>query len=433
MNHHDSEQLEGQLRQCGLVAAPDASRADIVLLNTCSVREKPVHKVISRIGVLSRLDNPPHIAVCGCVAQQEGEALLQRSPAVTLVVGPGQIGRLSDALDAVRNGVRGVWTDFDVDREDLSATTMRKSPTRGMVTVIEGCEQYCTFCVVPYTRGKEVSRNLEDVVSEVTDLAAAGYREVELLGQTINNYRCPTSGAGFAHLLEMVATVEGLDRVRYVTSHPRHFSDNIIEVLARHRNLSRYLHLPFQAGSDAILERMNRRYSRQEYLDLVHRIRSSVPDINISTDVIVGFPGETEEDFEASLEVLEHVRFGQVFGFAFSPRPRTPAARYPDQLSEDVKRSRLHRLFAVADRISLELNQELVGNRMAVLIDGHSRKSESDWQGRGEDNRVVNFSKVSRERIGDIVDVNIRRASPHSLYGELELVGHSLPVVNASP
>lgn len=430
MNHHDSELLDGQLRAHGLRPAPDAAEADLVLLNTCSVREKPVQKIVSRIGALSRMPNSPRVGVCGCVAQQEGEALTERSPVVAFVLGPGQIGRLGDALAAVRGGEKAVLTGFDQARLDALTVTSRSSATRGMVTVIEGCDEYCTFCVVPYTRGREVSRVIDDVIAEVQELRKTGVREVELLGQTINAYRCPESGSDFAELLEAVATVPGLDRVRYITSHPRHFSDRIIDVLSRYENLSRYLHLPFQAGSDAILDRMHRRYTRQEYLDLVARIRNAVPDINLSTDVIVGFPGETEQDFEASLEVLERVRFGQVFGFAYSPRPNTPAARYPAQLSEEIKKSRLHRLFSVADRISLELNQLLVGTTVPVLIDGDSRRSDQDWQGRGEDNRVVNFPKAGAQREGDIVDVKIERASPHSVYGRMLGAAEPLPVLN---
>ncbi len=432
MNHHDSEQLEGQLQRHGLVAASDVSRADLVLLNTCSVREKPVQKIVSRIGALSRVDRPPSIGICGCVAQQEGEALLDQSAAVAFVLGPGQISRIGDAIAAVREGRRPVLTSFDrVGASKTPAPVVRRSPTRGMVTVIEGCEEYCTFCVVPYTRGREVSRTEADVLAEVERLARAGLHEVELLGQTINSYRCPTTNADFAHLLDQVARVPGLERVRYVTSHPRHFSDRIIDVLARHDNLSRYLHLPVQSGSDTILKRMHRRYTAQEYLDLIARIRSKLPDINLSTDLIVGFPGETEEDFSASLRLLEAVRFGQVFGFAFSPRPGTPAARYPDQIPELEKKRRLHNVFETSDRISLDLNQKLVGSTKSVLIDGDSRRSRSDWQGRAEDNRVVNFAKRGTGEIGDVARVRITRAGPHSLYGEMIGVRTRLPILDA--
>lgn len=431
MNHHDSELLEGQLRGLGLVPADNAEAADIVLLNTCSVREKPVQKIVSRIGELAKLRPVPVLGVCGCVAEQEGDSLLGRLPAVRFVLGPGQNGRLADALRAVEQGGRPVLTGFDAEQEYSFHTIFRKSSTRGMVTVVEGCNEFCTFCVVPYTRGREVSRRLSEVLAEVRHLARTGLTEVELLGQTINSYRCPETGSGFADLLDRVARVPGLDRVRFITSHPRHFGDDLIAVLARHRKVSRYLHLPVQSGADSVLRRMRRRYTRTGYLELVDRIRRAVPDVNLSTDVIVGFPGETEQDFADTLGLLEQVRFGQVFAFGYSPRPRTPARRYPGELAAEVVSERLQRLFAVADRISLELNQARVGKVASVLIDGRSRKRPDHWQGRTEDNRVVNFPATGHEGIGDLVEVRIDRAGPHSLSGELAAAPQRLPVLGS--
>jgi tRNA-2-methylthio-N6-dimethylallyladenosine synthase len=432
MNRHDSELMEGQLREHGMIPATDASEADVVILNTCSVRERPVQKIVSRIGALEKIQNPPVIGVCGCVAQQEGSALMSRSSSVGFVLGPGQIGRLGEALRAVEQGGRPVLTGFEAEREHNFHTIFRKSSTRGMVTVVEGCNEFCTFCVVPYTRGREFSRSATEVVTEVRHLAATGLKEVELLGQTINAYRCPATGADFADLLSQIASIPGLARLRYITSHPRHFSQRLIDVLAAHPHVSRYLHLPFQAGSNEILERMHRRYTREEYLELVARLRRAVPEINLSTDVIVGFPGESEEHFEETLDLLREIRFGQVFAFAFSPRPRTPAARYDGQVAESAKKDRLHRLFALTDQISTELNQALVGANLPVLIDGDSRRDPDHWQGRGEDNRVVNFAKSGREEIGDIVNVRITRAGAHSLSGERCTGGGSLPVVGAA-
>lgn len=432
MNRHDSELMEGQLREHGMIPATDASEADVVILNTCSVRERPVQKIVSRIGALEKIQNPPVIGVCGCVAQQEGSALMSRSSSVGFVLGPGQIGRLGEALRAVEQGGRPVLTGFEAEREHNFHTIFRKSSTRGMVTVVEGCNEFCTFCVVPYTRGREFSRSATEVVTEVRHLAATGLKEVELLGQTINAYRCPATGADFADLLSQIASIPGLARLRYITSHPRHFSQRLIDVLAEHPHVSRYLHLPFQAGSNEILERMHRRYTREEYLELVARLRRAVPEINLSTDVIVGFPGESEEHFEETLDLLREIRFGQVFAFAFSPRPRTPAARYDGQVAESAKKDRLHRLFALTDQISTELNQALVGANLPVLIDGDSRRDPDHWQGRGEDNRVVNFAKSGREEIGDIVNVRITRAGAHSLFGERCTGDGSLPVVGAA-
>ena len=428
MNRHDSEIIEGQLRRSGLMPATAAEHADLVVLNTCSVREKPVRKLLSRIGALAKTNPSGTVGVCGCVAEQEGAELLERSESVGFVIGPGQNHRIEDTLRAVRGGDRPVLVGFDAQAEHNFHSIFRTSTTRGMVTVIEGCNEFCTFCIVPYTRGREVSRPLDDIIREVRSLVLSGVREVELLGQTINAYRCPETGADFATLLDAVADVDGLLRVRFITSHPRHFTPSLIDVLARHGRVFRYLHLPIQSGSDAVLKRMHRRYTRDEYLDLVHRIRAAVPDINLSTDIIVGFPGETDDDFEDTMSVLQEVRFGQVFAFGFSPRPGTPAARYRPQIDPEVVSARLQRLFATTDRITLELHRELVGSTVAVLIDGDSRRDDEHWQGRGEDNRVVNFPKLGREAVGDVVDVEITRAGAHSLSGRIVGRAVRLPV-----
>jgi len=428
MNQHDTELIEGQLRAHGLLPAPFADQADLVVLNTCSVRDKPVRKIVSRIGALAKSNPTTTIGVCGCVAEQEAGALLDRSRSVGFVIGPGQTARIRDAVRAVSQGERPVLTGFDAEVEYNYHTIFRKSTTRGMVTVIEGCNEYCTFCIVPYTRGRETSRPLKTILDEVRLLAADGIREVELLGQTINAYRCPETGVDLARLLEAVASVDGLLRVRFITSHPRHFGPDLVDVLANHKNVFRYLHLPIQSGSDAILERMHRKYTRTEYVDLVGRIRDAAPEINISTDIIVGFPGETDADFDDTMNVLDEIRFGQVYAFGFSPRPRTPAARYAPQIDDAVKSARLQRLFSRADEISRELNEGLVGSVVPVLIDGESRRDAEHWQGRGEDNRVVNFPKCGREEIGDVVDVEIRRATAHSLVGAIVGGAVRLPV-----
>ena len=431
MNQHDSELIEGQLRQHGMSPVAAADEADLVILNTCSVREKPVHKIISRIGFLAKQRPETVIGVCGCVAEQEAGSLLNQSKTVRFVLGPGQTARIGEAVRAVEQGERPVLTGFDAEAEYNFHTIFRKSATRGMVTVIEGCNEFCTFCIVPYTRGREVSRPLGSVVEEVRSIAGDGIKEVELLGQTINAYRCPETGAGLAGLLEAVASVEGLLRVRFITSHPRHFGQDLIDVLAANRNVFRYLHLPIQSGSDAILKKMHRKYSRDEYLALVDRIRAAAPEINLSTDVIVGFPGESEADFEDTMRVLTQVRFGQVYAFGYSPRPKTPAVRYKPEISEEIKSARLQRLFAVSNQISLELNKEMVGRVAQVLIDGESRRSPDQWQGRGEDNRVVNFLKSGLEDVGDVVEVEIHRAGPHSLAGEIVGGATRLPLVSA--
>lgn len=430
MNHHDSERLAGFMKLTGLDIVQDSSDADVILLNTCSVRERPVHKILSRIGDLAKTNPSAMVGICGCVAQQEGENLLKRGPNVGFVLGPGQVQQVGEAIRALREGRRTVLTGFDPEQEYSFLTVSRKSANRGMVTVAEGCGEYCTFCVVPYTRGREVSRSFDEILTEVRLLVRGGVREIELLGQTINAYRCPVSGADFAALLDAIATEPGLARVRFITSHPRYFSDRLIEVLAAHPHVSRYLHLPFQSGSNRILERMHRRYTREEYLDLVGRVRNAVPGINLSTDVIVGFPGEDERDFQDTLDLLEAIRFGQVFAFAFSARPATPAARYPDQVPDEVKADRLQKLLSLTDRISLELNQQLVGRELQVIVDGDSRRAAADWQGRSECNRVVNFPKNGLDaQVGDILRVKISRSFAHSLYGEPLPKGARLPMI----
>lgn len=429
MNHHDSERLAGFLRAEGLEEASSVMEADLILLNTCSVREKPVRKILGRIRELARLRTPrPAIGVCGCVAQQEGRSLLETAGAVDFVLGPGQIPRLGEALRELRQGRRGLFIGFENTEKYDDSQIAREDSPRGMVTVIEGCDEYCTFCIVPYTRGHEISRPSQEILSEVQALVTSGIREIELLGQTINAYRCPQTGEKLADLLRKAVKIKGLERLRFITSHPRHFDEDLINVIAEEPQLSRYLHLPFQSGSNQILKKMNRKYTREYYLDLTHRIRARIPDINLSTDVIVGFPGEDEEDFQQTVDLLEQIRFGQVFAFAFSPRPGTPAAKYKAIVPEKIAMDRLHRLFEVSDRISRELNEKLIGTRVKVLIDGPSRKSEADWQGRGEDSRVVNFPATGRETVGDIVEVEILKASAHSLVGRRPGTSPTLPI-----
>ena len=419
MNRHDSERLHGHLLQLGLVPAGAAAEADLVLLNTCSVREKPVEKLMRRIADLEREAPQTTVGVCGCVAQQEGELLLDRGENVGFVLGPGCIEDLGSAIASISKGSRKVYTGFATAVVSQHDILRRTSRFRAMVTVIEGCDERCTYCIVPTTRGHEQSRELNIVLDEVRRLIDEGVVEVELLGQTVNNYCCPSTGIRFAGLLERVATLPGLQRLSFVTSHPARFDDATIQVISEQRSISRYLHLPCQAGSNRTLRRMNRKYTREQYLELVERIRSAVPNINLSTDIIVGFPGESDDDFAETMELLNRIRFGQVFAFVYSPRPGTPAARLGDRLPAAVTSARIQSLFELTDRISLELNQNMVGERVEVLVDSDSRRSADDWQGRGVDNRVVNFPKTGGEAPGDLVTVHIEQAGAHSLRGRV--------------
>lgn len=419
MNRHDSERLAGLLVAEGYEQTENVDTADLILLNTCSVREKAVQKVKSRIGELAHANSRAAIGLCGCVAEQMHSSILNTTPSIGFVLGPGQINHLPEAVRLLEQDTRSVFSGFNSTEPGDFDSIVRSNRTRGMVTAIEGCNQHCTYCIVPYTRGPELSRPLETILAEIRSLAEQGIPEVEILGQTINSYRCPKTHADLADLLTLAAGIDGIRRVRFLTSHPRYFNAKLIQAMAEHPNVAPYLHLPLQSGSTVVLKRMHRRYTREMYLQLVTDIRSAIPHINLSTDIIVGFPGETDRDFEDTLALLESVRFGQVFAFAFSPRPGTPAARYEDQVPETTKKERLQALFALTDRIALELNTALVNTTVDVLIDGRSRRSPQDWKGRTACNRVVNFPKRPGDSIGDFVKVKIVRAGPHSLFGHI--------------
>jgi tRNA-2-methylthio-N6-dimethylallyladenosine synthase len=423
MNVLDSQYLAGILEARRLAPATESGQADLLVLNTCAVREKAVQKVLSRLGEIRQArqecGRPRVVGLCGCVAEQEGGALLARSRALDFVLGPGRIGQLAAALDAVESGRRPALTGFTPTRSIDSHLVVR-SGARQFVTAIQGCDQHCTFCIVPYTRGREVSRPLAEVVEEIGRVVAGGALEVTLLGQTVNDYRCPTSGADFADLLAAACSVDGLWRLQFLTSHPRFFGDRLIDTMRRLPRLGTYLHVPFQSGSDRILKRMHRRYTRSGYLDLIAKLRDAMPSLTLSTDVIVGFPGETERDFEQTVEVVEEVGFGQLYGFVYSARPRTPAARYEGQVSRDETRDRIERLFAVQAAIQLDLNRRCIGSTVEVLVDGPAKRGEGCWQGRGDDNRVVNFSAAPGLAPGRLVLARIRGATAHGLLGECD-------------
>ncbi len=421
MNVLDSQRLAGVMEARGMRPVDRPEEADVALLNTCTVRERAVQKVLSRLGELRHakqaLGRPQVVGLCGCVAEQEGRALLARSAVLDFVLGPGRVGQLGWALDAVAVGEKVSVTGFSPTQDYDAHLIARGTCARQYVTVVHGCNQHCTFCIVPYTRGHETSRTLSEIVSEVESLVARGAKEVTLLGQTINAYRCPETGADFGELLSTVGGVAGAWRIQFVTSHPKFFTDKMIGDISRTPRAGSYLHVPFQAGSDAVLKRMHRGYTRAGYLELVAKLRDAMPDVTLSTDVIVGFPGETEEDFEATLDVVSRVRFGQLYGFIFSPRPRTPAAHYAAQVPRSVAGERLEHLFALQGTVQLELNQSLVGDRVEVLVDGPAKRGSESWQGRGPDNRVVNFQAWQGIAAGEIAHVVLTGATAHALLG----------------
>jgi len=423
MNELDSQRMAGQLMQQGILPTRDPDDADFILLNSCSVREKAQHKVYSRLGEYRRLKvrRPTlRIGLCGCVAQQEGDRALSRIPELDFVLGPARVGELGELVPRLERGERLVVTGFpEARRFDFDAVS-RDGGFKGMVTAIEGCDKHCTFCIVPSTRGPERCRPLEEIVAEVRHLIEFGFVEIELLGQTINHWRDPAGGGDFADLLDAVAPLPGLRRLRFVTSYPRDFTPRMVERLREHSNICDYLHLPVQSGSDRTLRRMGRGYTVAEYVDLVQQVREARPTVALSTDLIVGFPGETEADFQETLRLIDQIRFSSLFAFCFSPRPGTAAPRLPGRVEKGVAEERLQRLLALQDRIQTDLHRDLVGRTFEVLVTGSGRESDR-MTGRTSCNRIVHFA-LDRRRppapgLGEIIAVRIEEGLPHSLRG----------------
>ncbi len=428
MNEYDSARMADVLREShGLELAGCAEEADVLLLNTCSIREKAQEKVFSALGRWKPLKQQRPdlvIGVGGCVASQEGEALRERAPFVDLVFGPQTLHRLPGMLrDLVAGSGPRVDVSFPaIEKFDSLPTPHAEGPT-AFVSVMEGCSKYCTYCVVPYTRGAEVSRSFDDVIAEVAALAGQGVREVNLLGQNVNAYRgLQHDGeiADLALLIRYLAAIEGIDRIRYTTSHPVEFSDALIEVYGEVPELVDHLHLPVQSGSDLILAAMKRGHTAAQYEDKIRRLRAVRPNISISSDFIVGFPGETEADFAATLALIENVGFDSSFSFIYSRRPGTPAADYPDDTPHPVKQERLMRLQARLANQAQIISRRMVGALERVLVEGHARKDPKELAGRTENNRVVNFPGPA-ELIGQFAEVRITQALPNSLRGELAL------------
>jgi tRNA-2-methylthio-N6-dimethylallyladenosine synthase len=436
MNELDSQRMAGQLMQQGVLPTRDPGEADIILLNSCSVREKAEQKVYSRLGeyrLLKRARRELLIGLCGCVAQHEGQKALERVPDLDFVLGPARVGELQEVVAEARAGRRVVRTGFPERRSyDIDAVA-RDGEYKGMVTIVEGCNKRCTFCIVPQTRGPERSRPLAEIVREVKHLLEYGFVEIELLGQTVNHWREPApegvdsepgssdsevaggGGLDFSHLLERVAALPGLRRLRFVTSYPRDFTPRMVEQIARYPNICPYLHLPAQSGSDRVLRRMGRGYTRAEYLNLVAQLRRARPGLALSTDIIVGFPGETEEDFLCTLELLSEVRFASVFAFLYSPRPGTAAPRLDGEVDREVAAERLQRLFALEDGIQRELNRELIGEEHEVLVTGWG-KQPGTQTGRTACHRIVHFpAEQDPVPLGQLTRVRIEAALAHSL------------------
>jgi tRNA-2-methylthio-N6-dimethylallyladenosine synthase len=439
MNVHDSERMAGLLEQAGYEATSEAADADVVVINTCSVRERAEDKLYTRLGELRQLANEqghnPIVAVAGCVAQQEGDAILRRSPGVAdVIVGTQAIRRLPMLVAEAAAERRPVINldPFD-DVTFPLGVTKRNDSVKAYVTIIEGCNEFCSFCVVPYTRGNERMRPKADILAEVRDAAANGHREVQLLGQIVNHYAAPDDAScDFSGLLESIHDVDGIERIRFASPHPRHVSTEFLATMARLPKICRHLHLPVQSGSTRVLEAMRRRYTRDSYLELIAQIRESLPDVALSTDMIVGFPGETDDDFEDTLTLTAAVRYHSMFSFKYSPRPNTLAdKRLRDDVSEVEKTRRIVALQALQREIQSELNTEMVGQTVEVLVDAASRRREVELSGRTSTNVAVNLPGPA-EWIGRTLPVRIERAGPHSVWGRVTGEGTGVPGLKAS-
>lgn len=426
MNEYDSARMRDVLAAShGLTETDDPAEASVILLNTCSIREKAQEKVFSQLGQWKawKRDNPELvIGVGGCVASQEGDAIIRRAPFVDLVFGPQTLHRLPAMINAARSS-RKPQVDIsfpEIEKFDHLPEPRAEGPT-AFVSIMEGCSKYCTYCVVPYTRGEEVSRPFDDVITEIVDLAEQGVREVNLLGQNVNAYRGPAHDGSiidFADLIEYVAAIDGIERIRYTTSHPTEFSDKLIDVYGRVPELVSHLHLPIQHGSDRILALMKRGHTVLEYKQKIRRLREIRPDISMSSDFIVGFPGETDADFEAMMNLIAEVGYDHSFSFIYSRRPGTPAANYPDDVPPEVKKERLQILQQRITQQATAISDSMVDTIQRILVEGPSRKNPVEICGRTENNRVVNFTG-SHDLIGGFVDVRITGALPNSLRGEL--------------
>ena len=427
MNEYDSARMRDLLQVShDMVTTDNPEEADVLLLNTCSIREKAQEKVFHQLGRWKHLkkNNPDLIiGVGGCVASQEGAEIGRRAPYVDLVFGPQTLHRLPEMME--QRGPGGtIVVDIsfpEIEKFDNLPEPKAEGPT-AFVSIMEGCSKYCTFCVVPYTRGEEVSRPLDDVIAEIAHLAAGGVREVNLLGQNVNAYRGDSHDGeivDFAELLHYVARIPGIDRIRYTTSHPVEFSDALIDAYAEIPQLVDHLHLPVQSGSDRILMAMKRGHTVLEYKSKIRRLRKIRPNISLSSDFIIGFPGETDADFAATMKLIEEIGFDSSFSFIFSARPGTPAAELPDNTDADTKKQRLQILQTRISQQAQEISRRMVGSNQSILVTGVSKKDPGQLQGRTENNRAVNFSATDQALIGQFVDVQIIDALPNSLRGAL--------------
>ena len=429
MNFHDSERMAGLLEQAGYESAESQDDADLIVVNTCSVRELAEEKLFSRLGELRKNDPEDRqtVAVTGCVAQQEGKEILRRSSNVDVVVGTQALQQLPMLVE---QSLKNEQPQVDINPyEDVSfplGVARRNDPVKAYVNIVEGCNDFCAFCVVPYTRGHERMRSSAEILGEINEAVQSGRKEIHLLGQIVNHYQAPDdNGCDFAELLARVQGINGVERIRFASPHPRHVTPRMIGAIRDLPSVCKHLHLPVQSGSSRILSDMRRRYTREIYLELVQEIREAVPGIGISTDVIVGFPGESDEDFQETLSLTSLVRFNSMFSFKYSERPFTKAAKsLPETVSAQAKTDRIVKLQALQGDIQHKINQDLIGAVEEVLVDGSSRKRATELCGRTTGNTVVNFPGDA-SLLSSTVPVRIRRAGPHSVWGEIVGAEHA--------
>ena len=425
MNISDAERMEGQLVTIGYERTENMEAADLILLNTCCVRETAEDKVYGKIGEIKHLkrEKPSLIfGITGCMAQKEGDALIKRAPHIDFVLGTNKVHELTHVIQEVEAAKGGHVVDVLLGDTELpdDVPVQRGGRLSAWVPIMYGCNNFCTYCIVPYVRGRERSRLPEDVVKEVEEAAAKGFKEVTLLGQNVNSYGKDHKKADFADLLQMVDKVRGIERVRYMTSHPKDLSDKVIETIKNSEHICEHFHLPVQYGSNKILKAMNRVYTVEQYRELVKKIRAAIPAASITTDLIVGFPGETEEDFADMLSFLREIRYDAAYTFLYSKRSGTPAAVMEQQVDEACKKERLHKLMEVQNQISLENNEKLQGQSVEVMVEGPSRTDASVWTGRTRTNKIVLWDKGDWEKEGDLVQIRVTHPQTWVLKGELQ-------------
>jgi tRNA-2-methylthio-N6-dimethylallyladenosine synthase len=421
MNEHDSERIAGILDEMNYKENPDRDKADLIIINTCSVRENADNRFFGTLGQLKNLKkNRPDLilAVCGCMMQQQHiiDTIKSKYPWVDIIFGTHNIHEFPKLLSNIlneRTKAVSIWEDSDEIVEGLPSK--RKHKFKAFVNIMYGCNNFCTYCIVPYTRGRERSRKPEDIIKEVSELVDDGVKEITLLGQNVNSYR-GDKDTDFPELIYALNDVEGLERIRFMTSHPKDLSDKLIKAFSDCNKLCKHIHLPVQSGSTKILKRMNRKYTKEEYLQLIEKLKNAVPDIAITTDIIVGFPGETEEDFQETLDVVERVRYDSAFTFLYSIRKGTPAEGYDDQVAEDVKHERFNRLVEAVNDISAGKNRMMIGKVEKVLVEGPSKTNKEYFTGRTDGHKLVNF-KAPDNFVGEIIDVKITESSTFSLIG----------------